>query len=107
MFRLKFIFCLSFIYMSYSLNLYASSWEKLDTSECFLSNNNPILEPKTNTCHTWKRNYHQIHRVYIRNNELFFIGKLQLAQPGYTWNNSGDINRALRGNSFVKKKYKI
>ena len=93
--------------MSYSLNLYASSWKKLDTSECFLSNNNPILEPKTNTCYTWKRNYHQIHRVYIRNNELFFIGKLQLAQPGYTWNNSGDINRALKDNTFVKKNIKF
>ena len=98
---------MSFIYILYSLNSYASSWKKLDTSECFLSNNNPILEPKTNTCQTYKNNYHQIHRVYIRNNELFFVGKLELAQPGYTWNNSGDINSALKGNTFVKKNIKF
>ena len=33
MFRLKFIICLSFIYILCSLNSYASSWKKLDTSE--------------------------------------------------------------------------
>ena len=107
MFRLKFIFCLSFIYILYSLNSYASSWKKLDTSECFLSNNHPILEPKKFKCQTWKRNYHQFHIVNINNNELFFIGKLELAQPGHAWNNSGDINRALRGNFFVKKNVKF
>ena len=44
MFKLKFIFCLSFIYILYSLNSYAS-WKKLDTKECFLLNNHPILKP--------------------------------------------------------------
>ena len=101
--RLFFIFFLSFIYVLYSPNSYASSWKKLDITECFLNNNHPILAPKKNTCRTWKKNYHQIHSIYILNKELFFIGILQLAQPGYTWNNSGDINRAFNGNSFVKK----
>ena len=107
MYRLKFILCLSFIYILYSLNSYGSSWKKLDTSECFLSNNHPISEPKNIKCETYKNNYHQIHSVYIRNKELFFIGVLQLAQPGYAWNNSGDINRALKQNSFVKKNIKF
>ena len=30
-----------------------------------------------------------------------------MAQPGYTWNNSGDITRALKGNTFVKKNIKF
>ena len=105
--RLKYIFCLSLIYILYSFNSYASSWKKLDTSECFLINNHPILKPEKNTCATWNKNYHQVHDVYIQNNELFFIGVLQLAQPNYFWNNSGDIYRALKNRTFVKQNIKF
>ena len=105
--KLKYIFCLSLIYILYPFNSYASSWKKLDTSECFLINNHPILKPEKNKCSTWNKNYHQIHDVYIQNNELFFIGVLQLAQPGYFWNNSGDIYRALKNRTFVKQNIKF
>ena len=104
--KLKFTFCLSFIYILYSLNSYAS-WKKLDTKECFLLNNHPILKPEKNTCQTWDKNYHQLHDVYIQNQELFFIGVLQLAQPNYFWNNSGDIFRALKNREFVKQNIKF
>ena len=107
MFRLKYILCLSLICILFSFNSYASSWKKLDTSECFLINNHPILKPEKNTCETWNKNYHQVHDVYIQNNELFFIGVLQLAQPNYFWNHSGDIFRALKNRTFVKQNIKF
>ena len=107
MIRLNLTIFLSFIYLLYSLNSFASSWKKIDTSECFLINNHPILESKKIKCETYKKNYHQIHEINTRNNELFFIGVLQLAQPGYAWKNSGDIYGVLKNIPFVKKNMKF
>ena len=107
MIRLNLTIFLSFIYLLYSLNSFASSWKKIDTSECFLINNHPILESKKIKCETYKKNYHQIHEINTRNNELFFIGVLQLAQPGYAWKNSGDIFGVLKNIPFVKKNMKF
>lgn len=87
---------------SYSLN-----WKREDNVQCSIKTNHPELLESKPTCTSWSTNYQYQQTLYLKTNELMFFGKLQLAQPGYFWYNSGRIQKKLNQFNFIKDNVKF
>ena len=85
-----------------STSAYSVTWEKKENDECSIKTNHPELLASKPRCNTWSTNYQYVQTFYLKTNELIFFGKLQLAQPGYYWHNSGDIVKGLKQFNFIK-----
>ena len=97
------------IFISFILSLilanthaYSSNWKRQNNIECSIKTNHPELLASKPRCTSWTTNYQYQQTLYLKTNELIFYGKLELAQPGYFWYNSGEIQKKLNQFNFIK-----
>ena len=83
-------------------NAFSSNWKKNENIECSIKTNHPELLDTKPSCTSWSTNYQYQQTLYLKTKELLFFGRLQLAQPGYYWYNSGDIQKSLQQFNFIK-----
>ena len=57
--------------------------KKKENDECNIKTNHPELLTTNANCNTWSTNHHYIQTHYFKANELVFMARLELAQPGY------------------------
>ena len=86
---------------------YSSNWKREDNIECSIKTNHPELLESKPRCTSWSTNYQYQQTFYLKTKELMFYGKLQLAQPGYYWYNSGKIQKKLNQFNFIKDNVKF
>ena len=104
----KNIFLITFVCLTFvNTFAYSSDWKRQDNIECSIKTNHPELLEAKPTCTSWSTNYQYQQTLYLKTNELLFYGKLELAQPGYYWNNSGDIQKSLKQFNFIKDHVKF
>lgn len=95
------------IFFIKSTSAYSVTWKKKENDECSIKTNHPELLTSNARCNTWSTNYQYIQTYYLKTNELVFMGRLQLAQPGYYWYKSGNIKKGLEQFNFIKDNVKF
>ena len=95
------------IFFIKSTSAYSVTWKKKENDECSIKTNHPELLTSKARCNTWTTNYQYIQTYYLKTSELVFMGRLQLAQPGYYWYNSGNIEKELKQFNFIKDNVKF
>ena len=103
--KIFFITLVGFIF----INSFAHSanWKREDNIECSIKTNHPELLEANPSCTSWSTNYQYQQTFYLKTNKLIFYGRLQLAQPGYFWYNSGQIQKKLNQFNFIKNNVKF
>ena len=81
--------------------------KKKENDECSIKANHPELLTTKPNCNTWSTNHHYIQTHYFKANELVFMARLELAQPGYSWHDSGKIQKQLKQFNFIKDNVKF
>jgi len=95
------------IFFIKSTSAYSTTWKKKENDECSIKANHPELLTTKPNCNSWSSNYHYIQTYYYKTNELVFMGRLELAQPGYYWYKSGEIQKQLQQFNFIKDNVKF
>lgn len=95
------------IFLIKSVSAFSVSWNKKENDECGIKTNHPELLISKPRCNTWSTNYQYIQTYYLKTIELVFMGRLQLAQPGYYWYDSGNIEKGLEQFNFIKDNVKF
>ena len=103
--KIFFITLVGFIF----INSFAHStnWKREDNIECSIKTNHPELLEANPSCTSWSTNYQYQQTFYLKTNKLIFYGRLQLAQPGYYWYDSGNIQKKLNQFNFIKDNVKF
>lgn len=86
---------------------FSSNWKRYDNIECSIKSNHPELLETKPSCTSWSSNYHHQELLYLKTKQLQFFAKLELAQPGYYWYDSGDIKKSLKQFNFIKDNVKF
>ena len=95
------------IFFIKSTSAYSDTWKKKENDECSIKTNHPELLTSKPKCTTWSTNYQYIQSFFLGTSELIFMGRLQLAQPGYYWHDSGNIKKGLEQFTFIKDNVKF
>ena len=90
------------IFFIKSTSAYSTTWKKKENDECSIKANHPELLTTKPNCNSWTSNYQFIQTHYYKTSELVFMGRLELAQPGYYWYKSGEIQNQLKQFNFIK-----
>ena len=101
-FKLKIYVFVLLIFNSLIYQAFSSNWKRNDNIECSIKSNHPDLLETKPTCTSFSSSYHYQELLYLKTKQLQFFAKLQLAQPGYYWYNSGDIQKILKQFNFIK-----
>ena len=105
---LRKIFFITFLFLVFFSKLaFPSTWKRENNVEGSIKTNHPELLKTKPSCTSWSTNYQYQQTLYSQTNELLFIGKVQLAQPGYYWYNSGEIQKNLNQFNFIKDNVKF
>jgi len=86
---------------------YSGNWKENFNAECSIKTNHPELLETKPKCSSWSSNYQTIQTYYLKNSNLLIYAKIQLAQPGYYWYNSGTIFKNLKQFNFIKDNVKF
>ena len=100
------LFIIILIFFIKSTSAFSTTWKK-GNDECSIKTNHPELLITKPNCNNWYSNYQYIQTYHFENSELVFMGRLELAQPGYYWYYSGEIQKKLNQFHFIKDNVKF
>ena len=106
-FNIKISFITLFGLILISSFAHSTNWKRKDNFECSIKTNHPELLQSKPRCTSWSTNYQYQQTFYLETEELLFYARLQLAQPGYFWYNSGKIQKKLNQFNFIKDNVKF